>query len=54
MDETINEALDALEAAQFWKQAEAHAAWRRSLPVERQVEIEEREQALDSIISRLR
>jgi hypothetical protein len=54
MEETINDALDALEAAQFWKQAEAHAAWRRSLPDERRVEIEERERALDSITSRLR
>jgi hypothetical protein len=54
MEETINDALDALEAAQFWKQAEAHAAWRRSLPDEQRVEIEERERALDSITSRLR
>lgn len=54
IEETINEALDALDAAQFWQQAEAHAAWRRSLSQERQAEIKAREEALDSITSRLR
>jgi hypothetical protein len=54
IEETINEALDALEAAQFWQQAEAHVAWRRSLPDERRAEIEARERALDSITGRLR
>jgi predicted transcriptional regulator len=54
MEDTINEALDALESAQFWKQAEAHAAWRRSLSPERLAEIDVRERDLDSITSRLR
>ena len=54
MEETISEALDALEAAQFWQQAEAHAAWRRSLSDERRAEIEAGERTLDDITSRLR
>ena len=31
-DETIVKALDALEADRFWADADAAAAWRRSLP----------------------
>lgn len=31
-EDTIVEALDALEADRFWAQADAAAAWRRSLP----------------------
>lgn len=54
IEETINEALDALDAAQFWQQAEAHSAWRRSLSDERRAELEARDEALDSITSRLR
>ncbi len=46
--------FDALEAAQFWQQAEAHAAWRLSLPSERKAEIDKRERALDGISGRLR
>ena len=36
-EETITEALDALEAVRFWNQAEAAAAWRdRLAPAERE------------------
>jgi hypothetical protein len=31
-EDTIVEALDVLETARFWDQADAAAAWRRSLP----------------------
>ena len=31
-EDTIVEALDVLEAARFWAQADAAAAWRHSLP----------------------
>lgn len=31
-EDTIVEALDALESDRFWAQADAAAAWRRSLP----------------------
>jgi len=31
-EDTIVEALDVLEEARFWEQAEAAAAWRQSLP----------------------
>ncbi|MEK7426567.1 MAG: hypothetical protein AAB131_22325 [Actinomycetota bacterium] len=31
-EDTIVEALDVLEADRFWAQADAAAAWRRSLP----------------------
>jgi hypothetical protein len=31
-EDTIVEALDALEAGRFWEQAESADAWRRSLP----------------------
>ncbi len=33
-EETIVEALDALEATRFWAQADAAAAWRRTRPPE--------------------
>lgn len=46
-EDTINEALDALEADRFWMQAEAAAAWRASLPAERLADLVDREAALD-------
>jgi hypothetical protein len=42
-EDTIVAALDKLEEEQFWAQAEAAAAWRRSLPLERLAQIEARE-----------
>jgi hypothetical protein len=46
-EDTIVEALDALESAQFWAQAERAAAWRRSLPADRRAEISDRDAAVD-------
>lgn len=54
IEATINEALDALESAQFWQQAEAHATWRRGLPEDRRRAIDERERKLDEIVTRFR
>lgn len=42
-EDTIVEALDALESARFWAQAEAASAWRRSLSDAERAEIEQRE-----------
>lgn len=52
-EETIVEALDALEAERFWAQAEAAAAWRRSLPEAEREAIEAREAALDRALDSL-
>ena len=46
-EDTIVEALDALESAQFWAQAEQAAEWRRSQPEDRRRGIAERETAVD-------
>jgi predicted transcriptional regulator len=46
-EDTIVEALDALEAEQFWAQAAQAAAWRRSQPEGRRRLIAEREAAVD-------
>lgn len=47
-EDTIVEALDALEAERFWAQAEEAAAWRRSQSSERRAEIAARERSIDS------
>ena len=47
-EDTIVEALDALESAQFWAQAEQAAEWRRSQSDERSRGIAEREDAVDA------
>ena len=46
-EDTIVEALDALESAQFWAQAEEAAEWRRSQPADRRRAIAEREATVD-------
>ena len=46
-EDTIVEALDALESARFWAQAERAAEWRRSQPEDRRRGIAERETAVD-------
>jgi hypothetical protein len=47
-EDTIIEALDALESAQFWAQAERAASWRRSLPADRRAALTSREAAVDA------
>lgn len=47
-EDTIVEALDALESAQFWAQAEAAAEWRRSQSEDRRRGIAGREAAVDA------
>ena len=51
-EDTIVEALDALEAQQFWAEAEAAAAWRRSLPPERRAILDAREAELAAVWDR--
>jgi hypothetical protein len=51
---TINRALDALEDAEFWRQAEAHAAWKRSLSGERREAMQAHEDELDAVSSLFR
>jgi hypothetical protein len=46
-EDTIVEALDALEADRFWARAEGAATWRCSLPPEQQADLLEQEAALD-------
>jgi hypothetical protein len=52
-EETIIEALDALETDRFWAQAEAAAAWRASLPEDEQRRRREQEAAIDAALDRL-
>jgi hypothetical protein len=47
-EDTIIEALDVLEAERFWAQADAAAAWRRSLPEDRQQQLRAREAEVDA------
>lgn len=47
-EETIIEALDALEAQQFWAEADAAEAWERSLSVEEREELRQREAELSA------
>lgn len=47
-EETIVEALDALEDAQFWAQAEAAAAWEASLPEEERRRLRAETDAIDA------
>ena len=48
LEDTIIEALDALEANRFWCQAEAAAAWRSSLPDAKRARVRQREVELDA------
>ncbi len=47
-EDTIVEALDVLEAARFWAQAEAAAAWRSSLSDEDQKRLAARDADIDA------
>lgn len=51
-EETIIEALDALDKERFWAEADAALAWRRSLPSEERARIEERDRAESAAIDR--
>lgn len=46
-EDTIIEALDALDAQRFWSRAEAAAAWRAGLPVGERRRLDERDAAVD-------
>jgi hypothetical protein len=52
-EETIIEALDALETDRFWAQAETAAAWRASLPEDEQRRRREQDAAIDAALDRL-
>jgi hypothetical protein len=52
-EETITEALDALETYRFWAQAEAAAAWRALLPEDERQRRREKEIAIDAALDRL-
>ena len=47
-ESTIIEALDAMDAKNFWAQAEAAAAWRRSLAPSDQAELAQRDASIDA------
>jgi hypothetical protein len=47
-EDTIVEALEILEAERFWTQAEAAAAWRRSLPAADRARLEARSAEIDA------
>ena len=47
-EETIVEALDALDADRFWAEAEAAGAWRRVLPTAERHRLEAHEAELDA------
>lgn len=46
-EDTIVEALDALEATRFWAQADAATAWRQALPDEERARLAAREADVD-------
>jgi hypothetical protein len=52
-EETIIEALDALDAQQFWAQADAARAWFDSQPPDEQARIRAAEADLDAAMDRL-
>ena len=47
-EETIIEALDVYEDAQFWAQADAAAAWEASLPKEERERLKAEDAAIDA------
>lgn len=53
-EDTIIEALDALDKQRFWEEAEAYAAWRSSLPAEEQAKLTAEEDAIDRAFDGLR
>ncbi len=52
-EDTIVEALDALEANRFWGRAEAAAEWRKSLNDEQRKQFSDREAEIDEAFDRL-
>lgn len=46
-EDTIIEALDALDKERFWAQADEYAAWRKSLSPEEEAEIRAAEDEMD-------
>ena len=50
LEDTIVEALDALEANRFWAQADAAAAWRRSLSDAERARLQQPEAELDAAL----
>ena len=51
-EETIIEALDALDKQRFWAEADAALAWRRGLPPEEQARIEDAERRESAALDR--
>lgn len=47
-EETIVEAIDALEADRFWAQADAALAWRKGLSSEHLAQLKQREAEIDA------
>jgi hypothetical protein len=47
-EDTIIDALDALESDRFWAQADAAAAWRRSLPEHERQRLATRDAEIDA------
>jgi hypothetical protein len=47
-EDTIIDALDALESDRFWAQADAAAAWRRSLPEHERQRLAARDAEIDA------
>lgn len=52
-EDTIIEALDALDRKRFWDQADAAIRWRESLPPEERARIEEAERADGEAMDRM-
>ena len=52
-EDTIVEALDALEAERFWKQAEEGRKWFDSLPAEEQQRLRDEDAAIDEAFGSL-
>jgi hypothetical protein len=48
-EDTIIEALDALDRERFWAQAEAAAAWREALAPEERAKLDAAEAELDAV-----
>lgn len=53
LEDTIIEALDALDDREFWAQADRAAAWRATLSPEERAERQAREDALAAALRRL-
>ena len=50
LEDTIVEALDALEANRFWAQADAAAAWRRTLSDSERARLQQPQTELDAAL----